>query len=110
LQKVIVNHFGGTYKQGATGFPSSHSYSLDTLDLLAISEALLEVIFILLDNMSKMLQMLNAVYFLLVCAIGYAHLELQMDLPQDYSWRAGLKYSKYLSSRPPFLKKRSTNS
>ena len=67
LKKVIVNNFQGTFKQGVTGFPSSHSCSLYTL-LPLISEALPEVIFIFLANMSKRLQMLNAVYILLDCA------------------------------------------
>lgn len=110
LKKVTVNCHQGTYKQGATGFPSSHACLLYTVDLLTISEALPAVIFIFLANMSKRLQMLNAVYILLNCAIAYAHLELEMDLPQDYRGRTSFKYSKQLSSRPPFLKKRSTNS
>lgn len=74
--KVIVNHFQGTHKQGATCFPFSQSFSLYRPGLLTISEALPKVIFIILANLSKNLQMLDAVYVLLNCAIEYAHLEL----------------------------------
>lgn len=110
LNKVMVNHFWSTCKQGATVFQCSHSCSLYTLDLLGISEALPEVIFIFLANMSKRFQMLNAVYVLLNCAIDYAHLELQMGPSQEYLWGTSCQYSKQLSFKPPFLKKRSTNS
>lgn len=73
--KVIVNHFQGTHKQGAC-FPFSQSCLLYTPGLLTISEPLPEVIFIILANLSKKLQMLDAVCILLNCAIEYALLDL----------------------------------
>lgn len=106
----MVNHFLSTCKQGATAFQYSHSCSLYTLDLLGISEALPEVIFIFLANITKMLQMLNAVYVVLNCTIDYAHLELQMGAPQEHLEGTNSQYRKQLSFRPLFLKKILTNS
>lgn len=110
LKKAIVNQLWGTCKQGGAAFQFSHSCFLYTLDLLGVSEALPEVIFIFLANMSKRLQMLNAVYVLLNCATDYAHLEMQTWPSQAYLWETSCQYSKQLSFRPPFLKKRSRNS
>lgn len=84
LKKKKILIFEALGKQGATAFQSSHSCFLYTLDLLGISEALPEVIFIFLANMSKRLQMLNTVYVLLNCAMDYAHLEMQMGPSQEY--------------------------
>lgn len=109
LKKAMVNNFWSTCKQGATAFQSSHSCSLYTLDLLGISEVLPDAIVIFLANMSKRLQMLNAVYVLLNCAIDYAHLEMQMGPFQEYLQGTSCQYRKQLSFGPPFLKKRSTN-
>lgn len=54
--------------------------------------------------------MLNAVYVLLNCEIDYAHLEMQMSPFQEYLLETSRQYSKQLPFRPPFLKKRSTDS